>query len=108
MASNDAAPEAKLSKTPLYIDLFAAHAMLVASLGTITSVSGERPRTPDNSMQAIYTIPVFLILSLVSGFLLWRRILQHRALRIVCWFLIGFAVLAIPITLVALNRSNGS
>lgn len=74
--------------------------MLAAILGVVLGIIGEFPRNPDNSMQAVYTVPTFLILSATSGFLLWKRLLPHRALRIVCWFFIGFSVLAIPATLI--------
>jgi fumarate reductase subunit D len=101
-------PEAKRSSTPLYIDLFAAQAMLAAILGGVLAIVGSLPRNPDNSMQAAYTVPTFLILSVTSGFLLWKRVLPHRALRIVCWFLVAFSVLAIPATLADVAWRNGS
>lgn len=108
MPPNETAPDAKRSPTPLYIDLFAAQAMLAAILGVVIGVIGELPRHPDNSMQAIYTIPTFLSLAGGSVYLLWKRILPHRALRIVCWFFVGFAILAIPATLADVIWTNGS
>ena len=108
MPINDTAPETKSSPTPLYIDLLAAQAMSAAILGVVLGVVGEFLRISDNSMQAVYTVPAFLILSITSGLLLWKRLLPHRALRIVCWLLIGLAVLAIPATVADVIWRNGS
>jgi fumarate reductase subunit D len=108
MATNETRPNARRSQTPLYIDLFAAQAMVAAILWPIVGLIGDLPRNSDNSMKAIYTVPTFFVLAVVSVFLLWKRILPHRALRIVCWFIVGFGVLAIPATLIDVLQRHGS
>lgn len=59
-------------------------------------------------MQAIYIVPTFLILALVSSILLWKQLIPHRAVRIVCWFLIVIAMLVVPLMTIDLMRGNGS
>jgi hypothetical protein len=108
MVTTGTSPKLKLAATPLYIDLFAAQAMLAAILWPAVGLIGKLPRNSDNSLQAIYTIPTFAVFALASGILLRKRLLPHRATRIVCWFLICFAVLAIPATLADLIQRNGS
>ncbi|WP_375396049.1 hypothetical protein [uncultured Sphingomonas sp.] len=108
MLPDKTTPDVRRSSTPLYIDLFAAQAMLAAILWSVVGLIGELPRNADNSMRAIYTIPTFALFAVVSGILLWKKLLPHRALRIVCWFLVGFAVLAIPATLADVIQRNGS
>lgn len=108
MISDETTPKFERPSTPLFIDLFAAQAILAAILWPVIGVIGALPRNADNSMRAIYTIPTFTLLAIISGLLIWMKVLPHRALRIVCWFLIGFAVLAIPTTLLDEIQRNGS
>ena len=108
MPRKEPAPHKERSSTPFYIDMFAAQAMFAAVLWLVLGVIGKFPRNSDNSMQAIYTVPTFLILAIISGILLRKRVIPHRALRIFCWCLIGFAVLAVPVALIdAIHRNGG-
>jgi hypothetical protein len=108
MATSSSPPQKQEPKTPLYIDLFAAQGILAAILWATIGLIGTLPRNPDNSMKAIFVVPTFVALAGASAYLLKRRILPHRALRIVAWVIIGFSVLIIPVSLLDSFRWSGS
>jgi ABC-type transport system involved in cytochrome c biogenesis permease subunit len=81
------------------VDLFACSAMLGVLFGTVMQFLGELPKNEDGSIRAVFAVPTFLLLSACAAYLLKKRLLRQRAFRFVCWGVLAFSGLIVPVAL---------
>jgi hypothetical protein len=80
--------------------------MIGVNLWTVVGLIEQFYRNGESLIKAIYVVPPWIGLAGVSGLLLWKQFTPDRALRIICWFIIGLAELGIPVTLIDALRWN--